>query len=324
MKSFVRIMFALAFCLGTISLHAQSDAQTTPPWQLPSDDQRCPSKWGAGDQRGSGNLMKPDTVLRATKLIRTGEVFELGELLSNDPKEAFINAGRQFSLYTKPDVPKPNVRTENEEVVVSELGQVGTQIDAYAHQMYGDSFYNCFKYSDIAARNGYKKLGVENIGTLMSRGVLIDVAALKGVDMLGDTYIITPEDLQQALANEKLTLQPGDAVIINTGYGKLMGKDNQRYEKNSPGISIAAGQWLVSQNPMLVAADNCCLEVRPSEAKMSLPIHQMFLIQYGVHIIENMKLDSLAAAHAYEFAFIVQPLKMKGATGSAVEPIAIR
>ena len=75
---------------------------------------------------------------------------------------------------------------------------------------------------------------------------------------------------------------------------------------------------------MLVAADNCCLEVRPSEAKMSLPIHQMFLIQYGVHIIENMKLDSLAAAHAYEFAFIVQPLKMKGATGSAVEPIAIR
>ena len=83
-----------------------------------------------------------------------------------------------------------------------------------------------------------RKLGVENIGTLMSRGVLIDVAALKGVDMLGDTYIITPEDLQQALANEKLTLQPGDAVIINTGYGKLMGEDNQRYEKNSPASAL--------------------------------------------------------------------------------------
>ena len=269
-------------------------------------------------------MMKPDAVVRAAKLIKTGEVFELGELLTNDPKEAFINGGRQFTLLTKPDNPKPNTRTENEELVVSELGQVGTQIDAFAHQMYGDSFYNCFKYGDIFGRNGYKKLGVENIGMLMSRGVLIDVAGLKGMDMLGDTYVITPDDLQQALAKEKLTLQPGDVVIINTGYGKLMGKDNQRYEKNSPGISIAAGQWLVGQNPMLVGADNCCLEVRPSEARMSLPIHQMFLIQYGVHILENMKLDALAAAHAYEFAFIVQPLKMKGATGASVVPTAVR
>ena len=324
MKTCLQMIVALALCLGTVSLHAQNDTQQTPPWQLPADDQRCPSKWGAGDQRGSGNLMKPDAVLRAAKLIKTGEVFELGELLSNDPKEAFINGGRQFTLLTKPDNPKPNTRTENEELVVSELGQVGTQIDAFAHQMYGDSFYNCFKYGDIFGRNGYKKLGVENIGMLMSRGVLIDVAALKGVDMLGDTYVITPDDLQQALAKEKLTLQPGDVVVINTGYGKLMGKDNQRYERNSPGISIAAGQWLVGQNPMLVGADNCCLEVRPSEARMSLPIHQMFLIQYGVHILENMKLDALAAAHAYEFAFIVQPLKMKGATGASVVPTAVR
>ena len=328
MKSCLQVIIAIALSLGTISVHAQSDApsgaQPTPPWQLPSEDQRCPSKWGAGDQRGSGNLMKPDTVLRATKLIKTGEVFELGEILSSDPKESFINAGRQFTLLTKPDVLKPNTRTENEELVISELGQVGTQIDAFAHQVYGDSFYNCFKYGDIAGRNGYKKLGVENIGMLMSRGVMIDVAGLKGVDMLGDTYIITADDLQQALAKEKLTLQPGDVVVINTGYGKLMGKDNQRYEKNSPGISIAAGQWLMTQNPMLVGADNCCLEVRPSEARMSLPIHQMFLIQYGVHILENLKLEQLSAAHAYEFAFIVQPLKMKGATGAAVQPVAIR
>lgn len=268
--------------------------------------------------------MKPDAVLRAAKLIKTGEVFELGGVLTNDPKEAFINGGRQFTLITKPDNPKPNVRTENEELVVSELGQVGTQIDAFAHQMYGDSFYNCFKYGDIFGRNGYKKLGVENIGMLMTRGVMIDVAGLKGVEMLGDTYIITPDDLQQALAKEKLTLQPGDAVIINTGYGKLMGKDNQRYERNSPGISIAAGQWLVAQNPMIVGADNCCLEVRPSEARMSLPIHQMFLIQYGLHILENLELDKLAAARAYEFAFILQPLKMKGATGASVVPTAVR
>ena len=188
------------------ALHAQS-------WHMPADSERCPSKWGAGDQRGSGNWMKPATVLRATKLIRTGEVFELGAVLSPDPKESYINGGRVYNIYTKPAEPVPNTRTENEELVVTELGQIGTQFDAFAHQMYGESFYNCFQLHDIGTRTGFKKLGVENVGMLMSRGVLIDVAGLKGVEMLPDTYIVTPEDLQQALAKEKMSLQPGDAVV---------------------------------------------------------------------------------------------------------------
>ncbi len=293
-------------------------------WQMPADEQRCPSKWGAGDQRGSGNLMKPETVLRAARLIKTGEVFELAEVLSADPRESFLNGGRTYSIYTKPSIPKPNVRSENEELVVTELGQMGTQFDGFAHQMYGDSFYNCFKYDDIATRSGFKKLGVENVGTLMTRGVLLDIAALKGVEMLPNSYVVTPEDLQQALARENLKLEPGDAIVINTGWGKLMGKDNQRYERTPAGIGIAAGQWLAQQNPMLIAADNCCVEVRPSEPGYNLPVHAMMLIQYGIHLVENLKLEQLAAAQAYEFAFIVQPLKLKGATGSTVVPVAIR
>ena len=150
------------------------------------------------------------------------------------------------------------------------------------------------------------------------------MAGLKGVDMLPTSYRITPQDLQEALARQKLTLQPGDAVIIRTGWAKLMGKENQRYGTLSPGIGIAAGQWLVTQDPMLIAADNCCVEVRPSEKPHNLPIHSMMLIQHGIHLLENLVLDQLAAAGAHEFAFIVQPLKIKGATGSAVAPVAIR
>src|ERR1700752_2692996 len=95
-------------------------------WQPPSDSQRCPSKWGAGDQRGSGNHMKPETVLRAAKLIRTGEVFELGSVLSNAMP---LSAGRHFDLFTKRSriVPGTNHRGSNEELVVAEIGQVGTQ-----------------------------------------------------------------------------------------------------------------------------------------------------------------------------------------------------
>ena len=308
---------AAVLAFGSAPLPAQT-------WQMPPENGRCPSKWGANDQRGSGNMMKPETVLRAAKLIKTGEVFELAAVLSPDPKEAFINAGRVFNIYTKPALPIPNARQVNEELVVTELGQIGTQFDAFAHQMWGDSFYNCFKLSDVGTRSGFKKLGVENVGGLITRGVLIDVAGLKGVDMLPSSYSITPDDLRGALAMAGQTLRPGDAVIIRTGWSKLMGKDNHRYGTANAGIGIAAGQWLVTQDPMLIAADNCCVEVRPSEPPHSLPIHAMMLIQHGVYLLENLELEALATARAYEFAFIVQPLKIKGATGSAVAPLAIR
>ena len=162
--------------LGTTTLRAQT-------WQMPPDNQRCPAKWGVGGQRGSGNMMKPETVLRAAKLIKTGEVFELAAVLSPDPKEAFINANRVFNIYTKPALPTPNARVANEELIVSELGQIGTQFDAFAHQMWGDSFYNCFKLGEIGTRSGFKKLGVENVSGLITRGVLIDAAVGAGASL---------------------------------------------------------------------------------------------------------------------------------------------
>jgi hypothetical protein len=212
---------------GISTAHAQS-------WQPPSDSQRCPSKWGAGDQRGSGNHMKPETVLRAAKLIRTGEVFELGRVLSDAMP---LSAGRRFEVLTKRSRMDPgaNHRGSNEELVVAEIGQVGTQLDTFSHQMIGVSMYNCFKLDDIASRTGFTKLGVENTGALVTRGVMIDIAALKGVDMLPETYQITVQDLQRALSAQKLMIQPGDAVIIHTGWGKLWGKRQRALPAAQPG-----------------------------------------------------------------------------------------
>lgn len=156
-------------------------------------------------------------------------------------------------------------------------------------------------------------------------GVLIDVAGLKGVDMLPDTYEITAEDLEQALQKQNLQLQPGDAVIINTGWGKLWAKDNARYVKSCPGIGIAAAEWLVKQDPMIVGSDNWPVEVAPNpDPQLSLPVHQLMLVVNGIHLLENMKLDDLAAKRVWEFAFVMQPLKMQGFSGSIVAPVAIR
>jgi kynurenine formamidase len=306
-----------ALLVGGANLHGQS-------WQPPADDQRCPSKWGASDQRGSANHMKPETVLRAARLIRAGQVFELGHVLSGSMP--FFGT-RRFDVHTKRTTmnPQSNRRGSNEEVVVGEIGQVGTQFDAFPHQTIGSSLYNCFPLDESATRSGFTKLGVENVGALITRGVLIDVAALKDVDILPDAYEITPADLQQALDRQKLTLQPGDAVVIHTGWSRLWGKDNARYVKTNPGIGVAAAQWLAKQDPMLVGGDNWSVEVAPNpDPALNLPIHQIMLVVNGIHLLENLKLDEVAASRAYEFAFVVQPLKIQGGTGSTVAPIAVR
>ena len=307
--------------LLVICLHAGTAAAQA--WEMPPESERCPARWGAGDQRGSANWMTPDSVREAAKLIRTGEVFELGEVLTGDPEVSYINRGRVFNIYTKPSLPEPGARVSSEELVVTELGQIGTQLDGFAHQMYGDSFYNCHRFGDIASRTGYRKLGIEHVGTLMSRGVLIDIAALRGVEMLNADYIITAEDLRQALAKQGLDLRRGDAVIIHTGWGALRGVDNDRYGANSPGIGAEAGAWLAAREPLLVGTDTCCVEAR-QPATRHLPVHAMMLIQHGIYLLENLELAGLAAARAHEFAFVVQPLKLQGATGSAVAPAAIR
>jgi kynurenine formamidase len=316
----MRAILLLAF--GTLFvLTSSATAQT---WQPPSESQRCPSKWGAGDERGAGNHMKPETVLRAARLIKTGEVFELGRVLSESMP---LPAGRRFEILTKRtrNDPGTNHRSSNEELVVAEIGQVGTQFDTFSHQMIGTSMYNCFKLGDIESRTGFTKLGVQQVGALVTRGLLIDVAALKRTPMLAETYEITPQDLQQALAEQKLTLQPGDAVLIHTGWGTLWGKDNARYQRASPGLGTAAAEWLAKQDPMLVGSDNGAVEISPNPDKqLAGPVHQIMLVVNGIHLLENLRLDELAARRAHEFALIVEPLKVQGGTGSTVAPIAIR
>jgi len=129
------------------------------------------------------------------------------------------------------------------------IGQVGTQFDGFAHQSHGDSLYNCFKISETATRSGFTRLGVQNAPTFFARGVLIDVAGLKGAEMLGDNYEITVADLQQALQRQNLKLLPGDAVIIHTGWGKLYGKDNARFAKSTPGVGVRRGRMAGEAGP---------------------------------------------------------------------------
>jgi kynurenine formamidase len=317
-----RIAFGVVM---SVAIFAATAAQAqAPSWTVPPEETRCPSKWGATDERGSANHMKPQAVLNAAKLIKTGEVIEIGHVLND--KMPFFGT-RRFDVHTKRTfMNQPsNRRGSNEEIVISEIGQVGTQFDGFAHQTHENSWYNCFKVDENATRSGFLKLGVHTVGAVFTRGVLIDVAGLKGVETLPDTYEITVQDLEEALRRQNTTIQPGDAILINTGWNKLWAKDNARYVKSCPGIGIRAAEWLVAKEPILLGSDNWPVEVSPNpDSQLSLPVHQIALVIHGVHLLENLKLDELAQKRVYEFAFIMQPLKIQGGTGSTVAPVAVR
>jgi kynurenine formamidase len=310
-------MVLVGSCLAAQSAPAQT-------WTPPTAKERCPSKWGAADERGAANYVTPESVARAARLIRTGEIVELGRVLAGDIP---LVGTRTFGLHTKrTNGPLgTNKRNSNEELVVTELGQVGTQLDMFSHQGMDGSFYNCVPIDAVATRAGFQKMGVEKIGALFARGVLVDVAAFKKVDMLAAGYEVTAGDLEGALAAQGVTLARGDAALVHTGWGQLWGKDNARYGGSAPGLGVGAAQWLAAREVLLIGADTASIEVSPNPDKaLDLPVHQIALVVHGIFLLENLKLDELASKRIHDFAFIVQPLKIRGGTGSTVAPIAVR
>ena len=312
----------LAICMSLAMLggsHAFAQGWTPLP-----PEKRCPSAWGASDERGAANHMGPEAVLKAVRLVKEGKVYELGRVLE---AEMPTFGTRRFGIHTaRSSGPSgPNQLRGNEELVVTELGQVGTQFDALPHIGIGDMLYNCVKADEVATRSGFTKLGVEKVGAIMTRGVLVDVATAKGVEMLEAGYEVSIADLEDAIKRQGTTIGTGDAVLIRTGWGKLWRQDNAKYNSGQPGIGTAAGEWLANLKPILVGADNWGIEVRPNPNKdLAFPVHQTLITTYGIFLLENLDLHQLATDKVNEFAFIVQPLKIKGGTGSTVAPIAVK
>ena len=212
----------------------------------------------------------------------------------------------------------------HEELVVTELGQIGTQFDGLPHVAIGDTLYNCVKTEEVATRTGFTKLGVEKVGGIVTRGVLLDVAAAKGVEILQPGYEITVADLESAMKRQGLTIGAGDAVLIHTGWGRLWMKttpgttaDNRasasQRRSGSPGSSRSCGRRQLG------------IEVIPNpDNNLVVPVHQIMIATHGIFLLENLELDALARKQVAEFALMVSPLKIKGGTGSTVAPIAMK
>jgi kynurenine formamidase len=289
-----------------------------------AQDNWYPSQWGADDQRGAANRITPAKVLEAKNLITRGQTYQMGRVYESVMP---MFGTRHFSLRI-PKMFGPNGTNEmyyHDEIVSAELGQVGTQFDGLGHVAIGDVFYNGNRERDFAKAEGLTKLGIENVGALVTRGVLIDVAALKGQAMLAGGYEITRADIEGALKRQNTAIRSGDAVFLHTGWGSLWLKDNAAFTANAPGIGVGAAAYLVEREVVLVGSDTWAVEVVPNPvASLAFPVHQLFLPRNGIYIFENLATEDLARDGAYEFAFFYAPLRLKGAAGSPGNPLAIR
>ncbi len=283
-----------------------------------------PSRWGADDQRGAVNRITPAKVVEASRLITRGTVYQLGRVYEAGMP---LFGSRHYSLRI-PQAFGPsgaNQFIHHDEIVSGEIGQIGTQFDGLGHVGIGDLFYNGNRRGDFAGPEGLTRLGIEHVGPIVTRGVLIDVARHKGVAQLGASYEITAADLQGALKAQGVEIRPGDAVLVHTGWGALWMTDNARFLQSSPGLGVAAAQFLVDREIAMVGSDNWGIEVSPNpDATLVGPVHQLLLARHGIYQFENLATEVIARENVYEFAFFFAPLPLKGATGSPGNPVAIR
>lgn len=203
---------------------------------------------------------------------------------------------------------------------------VGTHIDALAHVSQGGRLFGGVDAQESCIGGRYESLGVHTIPPMLSRGVLIDVAGHKGVDCLDGGYEITLADVTETLEAQASELRPDDIVLVRSGWGSRFG-DHAGYMGTTtgvPGIGVEVAEWLAVHKVRAVGADSTALEViRAGAGHAELPVHRVFLVEHGIYIIETMNLEELAASKNFEFALVLIPLNIFGATGSPVRPVAL-
>jgi len=306
----------------------------------------APAPFGPDDQTGATNRVSPAVTKAAAVEIQTGVVTSM----ANELVDGIPLFGTRFSktilssFATIPGAELGNNKLSYMEDTYLSQSHVGTHIDGLGHIGVQDCYYNQTPMAKYVTQNNLKRLGLENIKTFATRGVIIDAVkvfqaagklkanpACKNPCLDAGT-LITEADLQAGLKMYNVTLREADAVFINTGWGDLFRQwpaQNAAYNKGEPGISESAAQWLASQKVVAVGADTWGVEVVPGEREdIAFPVHKTLITDNGIHIIENVRTDLIADAAAKSgratFFLSMTVPKAVGLTGTFVNIEAIQ
>ncbi|MBX7160143.1 MAG: cyclase family protein [Acidimicrobiia bacterium] len=295
-------------------------------------------RWGEDDQRGTANLLTPAAACRGAAAVRSGKRFELGIPMGHagpqtggipgrfNPIHAFVGIDQTYTGSSD------DFTDSNDILILSTQGT--THWDAIAHVTYEEKLFNGFPASKVSAHRGATRCGIDRVGPVVTRGVLLDVAAAKGVGRLDGGYPITGDDLDAAAAMAAVTVEPGDAVLVHTGQMQVLDAartiaERDEYRVSSPGIGTGAIRWIREHDVAAMATDNLTFEVFPFEdPKVMLPVHMITLRDIGLLQGQNWRLGELAADCAsdgqYDFLLEATPEPIVGGTGSPVNPVAVK
>ena len=294
------------------------------------------SPWGPADEIGRLNLITPESRAAILSRVSGGAAYDLSVeyfigmpswQAAGDPRyQIWMTHTPQGTVVDDPMRvgEKMNDHVSYTGSAISMYSHTGTHIDALNHFGLNGKIWNGFPAQKHLGDRGWNVTGAENIPPIIARGVLIDVAAARGIEMLGDGYRITRQDLIEALDKQGVDIQEGDVALIRTGRMKVY-EDAAAYMANPPGLGMAAARFLVEEKgAMIVGADNLSLEAFPSELEDDyVPLHTYLLAQQGVPILELVYLEDLSKDAIYEFVFIGGSLKLRGADAAPIRPIAI-
>jgi kynurenine formamidase len=290
-------------------------------------------RWGDDDQRGTLNFITPEAVQRGVAAVKRGDSFLLSIPYDNDGPQTGVIPGRinpnhEMLMVNGAFTGDPTDFTTSDDRV--ELGiQAATHWDALAHAGYEGLLYNNIQ-DTVITEGGAAKLGIENFGPIVTRGVLADIARVKGVDYFDEGYAITGDDLEAAERQADVSVESGDVLLVRTGQMHwLEGGDKVRFNDPSPGIGVGALEYLHDKEVAAVATDTLVFEVWPSEDPAALlPVHMIDLRDMGLVQGQLWRLDELAADCAadgvYEFLLAATPLPITHAVGGAVAPTATK
>ena len=223
------------------------------------------------------------------------------------------------------DMVRPDGGSASNEVIITG-GHVGTHIDALSHVSQEGRLHGGLSAAEAQRGGRFSELGVETIAPMVCRGWLLDIPAALGVRACAPGYEITPDDLAAAAERQSIRAQPGDVVLIRTGWAQRW-DDREAYvghDSGVPGPGEAGARWLAALAPRAVGADSIAFEhLAPGAGHALLPAHRVLLVEHGIHILETLNLEELAYARVYEYLFVLSPLALVGATGSPVRPLAV-
>jgi kynurenine formamidase len=304
---------------AALALSFAAQAQT--PWY--------PSKWGANDQIGAANYLTPAVALEAAKLVKTGKTYSLGITVSTTtpaypPRTCSIYIVQPDQGVGTADGLGPTHTTYNDDILSCWTG-IGTQLDGLGHIGVGDTYYNGLKWKDFADIRGLKKLSADKVPPMVTRGVLLDMAAYLGVDVVKEGTAFNKAEIDGAVAKQGVTIRQGDVVILHTGWLSLIDKDPKRFGAAEPGLGREGARYLVSKGIVAVGADTWGVEAIPFEKDAGIfEVHQILLPMSGTYILENINTAELAKDKAYEFLFVLGQNKYQGSVQSMINPVAIR